>query len=152
MPSSAPLSPPPPIGRWTTLYSYLWLTGQQRFHLLRSGWPPVTYPDVCSLIYWLPFLHSSASFSLLPFSFLSKHCRSVTVGCHAQLNLKPSATFILFECTCTSYYLFKSSIHLACSNYYYQNLGICSVGVIQCHALATLMYLADVCHILFFLL
>jgi len=66
------------------------------------------------------------------------------VGCHAQLNLKPSSTFILFECTCTSYYLFKTPIHVACSGQYFQNLGICSVGVIQCHALAPLMYLADV--------
>jgi len=38
---------------------------------------------------------------------------------------------------------FKSSIHVACSGQYFQNLGICSVGVIQCHALAPLMYLAD---------
>ena len=66
------------------------------------------------------------------------------VGCHAQLNLKPFSTFILFECAYTSYYLFKSSIHVACSGQYFQNLGICSVGVILCHALAPLMYLADV--------
>jgi len=66
------------------------------------------------------------------------------VDCHAQLNLKPFSTFILFECACTSYYIFKSSIHVACSGQYFQNLGIWSVGVIQCHALALLMYLADV--------
>jgi len=65
------------------------------------------------------------------------------VGWHAQLNLKPSSTFIVFECTCTSSYLFKSSIHVACTGQYFQNLGICSIGVIQCHALAPLMYLAD---------